>query len=135
LQNSQSVQANSDYFREARIRYCVSLVAGLEFLGLITLDERLTEAPFSVEDFDLLKTIADQVAASLLNLKLSERLLRAKEMEAFQTMSAFFLHDLKNMASTLSLTMQNLPAHYDDPVFRDDLLHTISQSVAKLNAT
>lgn len=47
-------QANSDYFREARIRYCVSLVAGLEFLGLITLDERLTEAPFSVEDFDLL---------------------------------------------------------------------------------
>lgn len=128
-------QANSDYFREARIRYCVSLVAGLEFLGLITLDERLTEAPFSVEDFDLLKTIADQAAASLLNLKLSERLLRAKEMEAFQTMSAFFLHDLKNMASTLSLTMQNLPAHYDAPVFRDDLLHTISQSVAKLNAT
>ena len=27
-------------------------------------------------------------------------------------MSAFFVHDLKNTASTLSLTLQNLPIHF-----------------------
>ncbi len=127
-------RSNPDYFREARIRYCVSLIASGEVLGLITLDERLTKEPFSVEDFDLLKTMADQTAGSLLNLKLFEQLSRAKEMEAFQTLSAFFVHDLKNLASTLSLTMQNLTIHFDNPAFRTDALRTISQSVNKMNA-
>jgi hypothetical protein len=124
----------SDFFRLARIRYCIPLVAGQQLLGLMTLHERLTEEPFSLEDFDLLKTLADQAAASLLNLKLSHRLLKAKEMEAFQTLSAFFVHDLKNLASKLSLMVQNLPVHYDNPAFRDDMLRVISGSVAKMNA-
>jgi putative PEP-CTERM system histidine kinase len=54
-------------------------------------------------------------------------------MEAFQTMSTFVVHDLKNLASTLSLTMQNLPIHFDNPDFRDDASRIIEQSVAKVN--
>lgn len=123
-----------DYFGEACIRYGVPLVAGREFLGFMTLDERLTKEPLSVEDVDLLKTLTDQAAGSLLNLKLSERLMRAKEMEAFQTLSAFLLHDLKNLASTLSRMLQNLPTYYDHPAFRNDMLRAISQSVARMNA-
>ncbi len=30
--------------------------------------------------------------------------------------------------------VQNLPVHYDNPVFRDDMLRVISASVAKMNA-
>jgi signal transduction histidine kinase len=30
--------------------------------------------------------------------------------------------------------VQNLPAHYDNPAFRDDMLRVISSSVAKMNA-
>jgi putative PEP-CTERM system histidine kinase len=89
---------------------------------------------FSIEEFGLLKTISDHTAGNLLNLKLSEDLQKAKEMEAFQTMSAFFVHDLKNLASKLSLTMQNLPVHFDNPDFRNDTLRTISQSLAKIDA-
>jgi putative PEP-CTERM system histidine kinase len=83
---------------------------------------------------ELLKTIADQAAAGLLNIKLSEALVGAKEMEAFQSLSAFFVHDLKNLASRLSLTLQNLPTHYEDPAFRKDLLRVISQSVENINS-
>jgi putative PEP-CTERM system histidine kinase len=86
----------------------------------------------SLEDKDLLQTLADQVAGNVLGLRLSEQLLKAKEMEAFQSLSAFFVHDLKNLASRLSLTLQNLPAHYDDPDFRRDLLATMGRSVAKI---
>jgi putative PEP-CTERM system histidine kinase len=78
--------------------------------------------------------MADQAAASLLNLQLSQRLLRAKEIEAFQTVSTFFIHDLKNLAAKLSLMIQNLPIHYDNPAFRDDMLQVISKSVGKMNA-
>jgi putative PEP-CTERM system histidine kinase len=126
-------ESHFDYFRDARIRYGISLLSGNEFLGIMTLNEKLTKEQFSFEDFDLLKTIADQAAGSILNIKMSERLSQAKEMEAFQTMSAFFVHDLKNLASKLSLTMQNLPIHFDNPEFRGDALRAISDSVAKIN--
>lgn len=123
-----------NYFRAAQIRYCAPLIAGQQLLGLMTLSDRLANLPFSVHDLDLLKTFADQAAAALLNRKLSEQLVRAKEMEAFQTMSAFFVHDLKNVASTLSVMMGNLPVYFDDPVFRNDALKTMSQSVDKIDA-
>ena len=48
-------------------------------------------------------------------------------------MSVFFMHDLKNLASKLSLVTQNLPVYMDNPEFRADALKTISQSVAKIN--
>jgi len=124
---------NNDYFREARIRYCAPLIAGERLLGLMTLNDRITKNSFSVEDLELLKTIADQTASRLLSIKLSEQLRQAKEMEAFQRMSAFFVHDLKNLASKLSLTVQNLPIHFDNPEFRNDMLGTISQSLGRIN--
>jgi len=127
-------RAHVEYFRDARIRYGISLLSGNEFLGIMTLNEKLTKEDFSLEDIDLLKTIADQAAGSILNIKISQQLSKAKEMEAFQTMSAFFVHDLKNLASKLSLTMQNLPIHFDNPEFRNDALRAISDSVAKINA-
>jgi len=124
---------DDNFFEKAHIQYCVPLAAGDSFLGVITLSKRVGEEPLTIEDFDLLGTIAGQVAAILLNLMLAERLRKAREMEAFQTMSAFFVHDLKNLASKLSLTMQNLPVHFDNPEFRKDALQTISQSLDKMN--
>jgi putative PEP-CTERM system histidine kinase len=127
-------ELNVDFLREAQIRYCVPVRAGREWLGLLTLGDRLTKNPFAVEDYELLQTVADQAASSLLNLHLSQRLVQHKEMDTFRTVTTFFLHDLKNLASLLSLTMQNLPAHYDDPTFRADTLRVIQGSVLKINA-
>ena len=119
--------------KESRIRYCLPLEAAGKLIGIMTLSEKVFYEPLSFEECELVKTIADQAAASLLNLQLSERLRQAKEMEAFQSMSTFFLHDLKNLATKLSLVTQNLPVYMDDPEFRADALKTISQSVSKIN--
>jgi putative PEP-CTERM system histidine kinase len=124
---------NRDFLHEAKIKYCMPLFTGNEFLGIMTLNNRLTDEEFSIEDLDLLKTIADQAAASILNLKMTERIKQAKEMETIQTMSSFFVHDLKNLASKLSMTMQNLPIHFDNPDFREDALRAISDSVNKID--
>ena len=86
-----------------------------------------------MEEIELLRCVGDQVAGNLLNLQLSRKLLENKEMEAFQTMSAFFVHDLKNTASTLSLMLQNLPDHFDDPEFRRDSLRGLAKSVERIN--
>jgi len=126
-------RCNPDQFREGGHRICVPLIAGGNLLGLVTVGDRVNSAEFTLEDFDLLKCIGEQVAANLLNIQLSQKLLQAKEMEAFQTMSAFFVHDLKNTASTLSLMLQNLPTHFEDPAFRADALRAVGKSVERIN--
>ncbi len=77
--------------------------------------------------------MGDQIAVGLVNLRLTEEIMRAKELEAFQAISAFFVHDLKNAASTLSLTLQNLPVHFDDPIFRQDALRGIGETANRIN--
>jgi putative PEP-CTERM system histidine kinase len=126
-------EINSDFLKEARIRYCAPLTASGRFIGLLALDERVADEPFTLADFDLFKTIADQTASMLLNLQLAEHLREAKEAEAFQTISAFMMHDLKNLASSLSLTIQNLPIHFENPVFRQDALKIMEQGVSRIN--
>jgi putative PEP-CTERM system histidine kinase len=127
-------RAHPDEFRErGGNRVCVPMIAGGELLGLMILGDRVGGVPFSLQDFDLLKSVADQAAASLLNIQLSQRLAQAKQLEAFQAMSAFFVHDLKNTASTLSLMLENLPVHYGDPQFREDALRGISKTVGHIN--
>jgi putative PEP-CTERM system histidine kinase len=125
--------SHPEEFRKGGNRVCVPLIAGGELLGILTLGDRVGGAPFSVQDLDLLKSVSDQAAAGLLNIQLSQRLSQAKQLEAFQAMSAFFVHDLKNTASTLSLMLQNLPVHYQDPQFREDALRGISKTVAHIN--
>jgi putative PEP-CTERM system histidine kinase len=117
---------------ETLIRTCVPLAMGGELLGLMTLNERMTGEDFSIEDLDLLKTMGDQTAGMLLNLKLFENLAHARELEALQTLSAFFVHDLKNLTNTLSLTLQNLPVHFDNPEFRADAFRVIGSTVEKM---
>lgn len=114
-----------------RTSLCLSV--GEEFLGVLLVGDRVGGLELSPEDHELLRYVGDQVAAGLLNLQLSRRLVRAKEMEAFQTMSAFFVHDLKNTATSLSLMLQNLEEHFADPEFRADAIRAVGKSVQHLN--
>ena len=120
-------------FSKGGNRICIPLLAGDRLPGLAVLVDRVDGAPYTPEELDLLECIGNQAAAGLLNLRLSEELVLAKQLEAFQTMAAFFVHDLKNVVSGLSLTLENLPGHFDDPVFRRDALRGISTTVNRIN--
>jgi putative PEP-CTERM system histidine kinase len=120
-------------FRTGGNRVCVPLWAGNYCMGVVILADRVGGTPYTVEEMDLLKCMGDQIAVCLLNLRLTDEITRGKELEAFQAMSAFFVHDLKNAASTLSLTVQNLPVHFDDPAFRSDALRGIGETANRIN--
>ena len=126
-------QIASSQFRTGGNRICAPLWTGDRCIGVAILADRVGGVPYTVEELDLVKCMGDQVAVSVLNLRLTEEIMRGKELEAFQAMSAFFVHDLKNAASTLSLTLQNLPVHFDDPAFRQDALRGISETANRIN--
>jgi len=114
-------------------RLVIPLVAAERLVGLVVLADRVNGVPYSHEEVDLLACIGDQLAAALMSCSLTEKVLLAKEMEAFQTLSTFFVHDLKNAANSLNLTLQNLPVHFDDPEFRADAVKAVSRTVARIN--
>lgn len=126
-------ELDPDHFRQGGSRVCVPLLSGGEAVGFLTLADRVNGRLFSVEDIDLLTCIANQVAGTFRNLELSRTLIQNKEMQAFQAMSAFFVHDLRNSASTLSLMLKNLETHFGNPQFRDDCLRGLTKSVTHIN--
>ena len=126
-------QTNPSNFLKGGHRLCVPIVAAERPLGLLILGDRVRALAYSQEELDLLRCIGGHIGASLLTLQLSKKLLEASEQEAFRAVSAFFAHDLKNAASTLSLMLQNLPLHFDDPEFRADVLRGISKTVNHMN--
>ncbi|MEM4151518.1 MAG: PEP-CTERM system histidine kinase PrsK, partial [Nitrososphaerota archaeon] len=127
-------EANREFLAQAKARYLAPLIAGGESLGLIALGERVRWAPMSFEDMELMRTLADHTAKSLRQLRLLEEVRRSRELEAFQAMSAFLVHDLKNLSSKLALVAQNLPEFYEEEEFRRDALRVMTQCVDKIKA-
>ncbi|MGZ5019739.1 MAG: XrtA/PEP-CTERM system histidine kinase PrsK, partial [Chthoniobacterales bacterium] len=126
-------RAAAGIFPEGGNRLCVPLLVRDRWLGVVILADRVSAAPYTLEEIDLLQCVGDQLSASLLNVRLTAEILQGRELEAFRTMSTFFVHDLKNAASTLNLTLQNLPLHFDDPAFRTDALRGIGKTVSRIN--
>jgi putative PEP-CTERM system histidine kinase len=126
-------EKSNGQFRSGGSPICVPLIGGERWLGAIVLADRVRGLGYSAEEMDLLKCIGEQVAASLLKLRLTEEIMERKELEAFQTMSAFLIHDLKNAASTLGLMLENLPTHFDNPAFRQDAFRGIGSAASRIN--
>ena len=128
-------QLNSTVFPNGGDRWCVPLRSGEQSLGALVLADRVNGADYTGEQLQLLRCIADQVTSVLLNLRLANEVARSREMEAFRTMSAFFVHDLKNAAASLNLMLKNLPVHFDDPAFREDALRGIGNTARRIDET
>jgi putative PEP-CTERM system histidine kinase len=114
-------------------RVCIPLRSGERTVGALVLADRVNSAPYTMEELDLLQCIGDHVTSDLMNLRLANEVARARELDAFRLMSTFFVHDLKNAAASLNLTLKNLPVHFDDPAFRDDALRTIANTARRID--
>jgi putative PEP-CTERM system histidine kinase len=126
-------QLNPTTFPNGGNRWCVPLRSGEQNLGAFILADRVNGAGYTVEQLQLLQCIADQVTSVLLNLRLANEVARSRELEAFRTISAFFVHDLKNAATSLNLMLKNLPVHFDDPAFREDALRGIGNTARRID--
>lgn len=85
------------------------------------------------EDLDLAKTVGRQVANFILRHEQSELLAQARQFEAFNKLSAFVMHDLKNLIAQQSLLVKNAEKHKDNPAFVEDTINTIKNSVDRMN--
>lgn len=83
------------------------------------------------EDHDLLKTVGMQLANALALMRASEELANNRQFETYHRLSAFLVHDLKNLAAQLSLIVNNAAKHKNNPEFFDDVMDTLSNVISK----
>ncbi len=111
----------------------IPLLMHTELLGFMVL--ACPRAPRSInwEDNDLLRTAGRQVAAYLAQLEASQALINVRQFEAANRLSAYVMHDIKNLVAQLSLMVSNAARHRDNPAFIDDMIATVENSVNKMN--
>ncbi|MGD8854489.1 MAG: PEP-CTERM system histidine kinase PrsK, partial [Gammaproteobacteria bacterium] len=113
----------------------VPLFALQSLIGFVILANPLVNRSINWEDRDLLKTAAQQVSGYLAALLTSDALAEAKQFEVFNRLSAYTVHDLKNIAAELELVARNATRHQGNPAFLEDAFATInnaSQDIKRL---
>ncbi|MGQ0652139.1 MAG: XrtA/PEP-CTERM system histidine kinase PrsK [Betaproteobacteria bacterium] len=110
----------------------VPLMLHERLLGFVVLDRSKARIRTNWEVNDLLKTAGRQAASDLAQLEAARALVVARQFESFNRMSAFVVHDLKNLVAQLSLILSNAARHRDNPEFQQDMIDTVSHSVDKM---
>jgi putative PEP-CTERM system histidine kinase len=104
-----------------------------ELLGFVLLLVPRAAVHPDGEVFDVLRTVARQAAAYLFQQQAERSLADAQVLQEYSKRFAFVVHDIKNLASQLGLILSNASRHGDNPEFQADVLHTVENSVARIN--
>lgn len=108
------------------------LTAGGELIGFVVLARARTNIEVNWEVNDLLKTAGRQAASYLAQMRATEALLEVRKFDAFNRMSAFVVHDLKNIVTQLSLMLKNAKRLHANPEFQQDMLMTVENSLDRM---
>ena len=111
----------------------VPLIVHVHLIGFIVLARSPAQLNFNWEDSDLIKTAGRQAAVHLAQLEASRALAEAKQFEVCNRLSAYVMHDLKNLIAQLSLVVTNAAKHKNNPLFMEDAINTVDNSVQKMN--
>jgi len=101
--------------------------------GFIILAQPKVDPSLTWEDRDLLKTIGRQVSSYLKRYEQAQRITESSQFDTFNRLSAFIMHDLKNLIAQQALVVKNAAKHKDNPAFIEDAINTIDNSVNRMS--
>jgi putative PEP-CTERM system histidine kinase len=111
----------------------VPLISSETVIGFIVLFQSSSAFRLTFEEIDLLRTSGRQVASHLAQYQADSQLAESRQFEAFNRLTAFVMHDLKNLIAQQSLMVKNATKHKGNPEFFEDAMKTIENSVARMN--
>jgi putative PEP-CTERM system histidine kinase len=110
----------------------IPLLFGDTLQGFLLLRESDLQPDINWEDRDLFKVAGRQAASHLAQYQANQALVEARQFEAFNRLSAYVIHDLKNILAQQSLIVSNAVKHRDNPAFVDDVINTVQNSVERM---
>ncbi len=128
----EELRAPAELVALTRAWLLVPLVQEDRLIGFVVLAHARAGRALDWEDIDLLRVAGGQVAGTLAQAADARRLAEARQFEGFNQLTAFLMHDLKNLAAQQSLLLQNAERHKHNPAFVDDMLTTVANSVHRI---
>ncbi|AOV16841.1 hypothetical protein BJI67_07000 [Acidihalobacter aeolianus] len=113
----------------------IPLVLKPDLVGILILARPRIPRSLTWEDWDLLKTVGQQLAAYLSQYEANQSLSQSRQFQAVHQLSIFLMHDLKNLIAQQSLLVSNAAKHKHNPAFIDDMIATIEDSVQRMTQT
>jgi putative PEP-CTERM system histidine kinase len=104
-----------------------------EMIGFLLLTSPPKDFALTWEDLDLFKTVGREVASYISRNEAAELLAQSKQFDAYNKLSAFVMHDLKNLIAQQALVVENAAKHKENPAFIDDMIRTIDNSVQRMS--
>ncbi len=104
-----------------------------DLIGFMGLATPAVQTPLTWEDLDLMKTAGRQISSYVTRHQAAELLAQSRQFDAFNKLTAFVMHDLKNLIAQQALVVKNAAKHKDNPAFVDDMINTIDNSVNRMN--
>ncbi|MGN6387960.1 MAG: XrtA/PEP-CTERM system histidine kinase PrsK, partial [Burkholderiaceae bacterium] len=127
------------YLALAPSRFCVPdawlvvpLMQAEALFGFVVLSQARSRVGLNWEVRDLLKIAGSQAASYLAKEKSAEALATVRQFDAFNRMSTFVVHDLKNVVSQLALLAANAERHRENREFQQDMIDTIQHAARKM---
>lgn len=111
----------------------IPLLVDKELVGFVLLTTPAQHSQLTWEDLDLLKTVGREVAVYVSRNEAAELLAQSKQFDTFNKLSAFVMHDLKNLIAQQALVVENAAKHKENPAFIDDMIRTIDNSVQRMS--
>ncbi len=106
----------------------VPLMQDVRLLGFVALPQSSVRRSINWEDRDLIKTAGRQAATHIAQMLATQALMESREFDAFNRLSAFVVHDIKNVVGQLALITNNAQKHRDNPEFVDDVFTTVESA-------
>jgi putative PEP-CTERM system histidine kinase len=102
-------------------------------VGFVVLYQPPPPFELTYEDRDLLNTVGAHVATHLAQHEADRQLAESGQFEAYNRLTAFMMHDLKNSVAQLQLVVTNSARHKHNPQFVDDAIETIANTVDRMS--
>lgn len=112
----------------------IPIMFGDELPGILLLKDSELQKSLDWEEHDLLKTAGRQAGSHLAQFLAREALVEAKQFDAFNRLSAYVVHDLKNVLAQQSLMIANAEKHKHKAEFVDDMITTVQNSVQRMTS-
>jgi putative PEP-CTERM system histidine kinase len=139
--NSTAHLLNNQFDRELpkwasdipKLWFFMPLITENKLVGFIALTTPVIESDLGWEDIGLIKAVGRQVADYLYRNQQAEQLTESRQFDTFNKLTAFVMHDLKNLIAQQALVVENAAKYKDNPAFVDDAIKTIDNSVSRMN--
>lgn len=108
------------------------LIVQMKLVGFAFIEKPSNNQEVTYEDRDLMTNLSSQVASHILIHQQEQTIIDAKQLEAYNRLSAFIMHDVNNVITQLAFISKNAERHKSNPAFIDDMLKTVDNAVGRM---